>query len=561
MLRRLMSTGGLAAFVARPTASTDRAGDRHTPAVPSVRLLCAAPPIRPAFARWPSCSSQWSSSCSRSRSSRASGYRPRRRSHRRRPTSRRRRPTRLQPLHWRRCQARHRPPGESVRPGSPSPSVAPAQPATPRPGAPVWTRLRAVDTGARWGYMYPPALWDFDGALFLNPLSGRGRSAVAVRGWRRLASRPPSGTCPELGYRRVRKRYLRRPGIGTLAARQLSKGETQTFEGRAPPRPATASRGAGRPPRAWKATPKARKGVWALRSSAQRTDGYLAFGAALWAHGMDLSRWDAWQPATDPNLKQIARSSVVGLGADQWRSRGVHHASPPPARTDRRPSRIRPRWLAAGRHPGCHVDIRLCSRGQARRATVGHCQHEVTGSASGHRSMALPGAGRARCRTSSRRPRSRSRTQWLVIRGLDISTGCASGRPTIGLTWTLPTAGPGRASGTIRAGVIWRWRGGATRWLASGSERLTHAKVTRCRLDDALSHAPPSAVTSRPTRVPNEAAVPADRSRPRRHASRGQPTRSLSIGRTPSILDRESTAARRPPTPQLLERSASATET
>lgn len=161
--------------------------------------------------------------------------------------------------------------------------------------------------------------------------------------------------------------------------------------------------------------------------------------------------------------------SVVGGRSTPWMPRG-HTALQP--------------WPGPARH---------CRSLPARRGT---------GSASGHRSMALPGAGRARCRTSSRRPRSRSRPDGWAIGGLDISTGCASAGPTIGLTWTSPD---GRTWTRLRddpSGVISALARRGDTLVGLGIRTATHAKrpgaVWTMHVD-----APPSAVTSRPTRVPD----------------------------------------------------------
>ena len=350
--------------------------------------------------------------------------------------------------------------------------------------------------------MYQPALWDFDGALFLNPYPDEGdqlwRSEDGV-GWR-LVHLPGLVQNLDTGeFASVTS--VAQGSRGFVAVGQFSKGETQTFEGRV----WTSRDGiawSGQAPEGVEGNAEGMNGSVGLTLVGAADDGYLAFGAGsdgrmAWtsADGM------RWQPATNPNLKQIART-VVGLVPIN----GDLVAFTTPRRVRKAPIAVHrgsalggwrqvdtldATWTygsAAMARPGAPLSVIASTKGD--RLGLGTSVDGSTWSRKG----TLPDV----LATSA----IQVPTGWLAIGGLDISTGCASAGPTIGLTWTSPD---GRTWTRLRddpSGVISALARRGDTLVGLGIRTATHAKrpgaVWTMHVD-----APPSAVTSRPTRIPD----------------------------------------------------------
>lgn len=393
-------------------------------------------------------------------------------------------------------------PSTAEPPPSPGATDEPAQSPSPRPRARAWTRLPAAESGARWGYMYEPALWDFDDALFLNPYPNEGdelwRSSDGLT-WSR-ADVPGLVQDEDTGDF-VSLTSVAHGSGGYVAVGTLSNSDTQTFEGRV----WTSRDGIawnGQAPEGVAGTTEGVTGSAELTLVGAADDGYLAFGSGpdgrmAWtsADGM------RWQPATDPSLKKIART-VVGLVPIDGRL----VAFTTPAR-ERKP----PITVHTGSALGPWRQVATLNArggyGLAAQARPGAPLTVIARTKADHLGLwtSLDGSTWKRAGTlpavlaTSAIPLP---TGWLAIGGLDVSTGCASAGPTIGLTWTSPDGRTWKRLRDDRSGVISALARRGDTLIGLGVRTATTLNrpgaVWTMHVD-----APPSASAGKPTRVPD----------------------------------------------------------
>lgn len=387
-------------------------------------------------------------------------------------------------------------------PPSASPTREPPQSAPPKSRAPVWTRLRATETGARWSYVYEPVLWDFGDVLLLNPYPDEGdqlwRSDDGVS-WRRVQV-PGLGRNEDTGdFASVTS--VTHGSAGYVAVGSFSGGDDETFEGRV----WTSRDGIGWNGQSPEGVAGNSEGVYGsteLTLVGAADDGYIAFGSgpdgrAAWTSTDGMQ----WRPATDPGLKRIART-VVGLVPINgelvaFTTPRRERASPITVNRGsafgawRQVDTVDARWLygsAAMARPGAPLTLIASTKGDRLALWT-----SIDGSA-WNRAGRLPDV----LATSA----IQLPTGWLAIGGLDISTGCASAGPTIGLTWTSPDGRTWKRLKDDPSGVIsaLALRGNTLIGLGirTGKHEGRPGGVWTMHVD-----APPSAVASRPTRVPD----------------------------------------------------------
>ena len=350
--------------------------------------------------------------------------------------------------------------------------------------------------------MYQPVLWDFGDVLLLNPYPDEGdqlwRSDDGVS-WHRVDI-PGLGSNEETGdFARVAS-VAHGPG-GYVAVGAFSNDDTDRYEGRV---------WTSRDGRAWNG--QAPEGVAGnsegVNDSQELTlvgaadDGYIAFGSTpdgrrAWTSTDGMQ----WHPATDPSLKRIART-VVGLVPIDgelvaFTTPRRERASPITVHRGsalgewRQVATLDARWgydSAASARAGAPLTVIASTHGDKLALWT-----SPDGS-TWHRAGRLPDV----LATSA----IQLPTGWLAIGGLDVSTGCATIGPTIGLTWTSPDGRTWKRLRDDRSGVISA--------LAMRGDTLIGLGVRTAKNGNRPGavwtmhvDAPPSASSAAPTRVPD----------------------------------------------------------